>query len=583
METGYPAYTTTPGWLGYDDDKLVRLSREAVADGFELIKLKVGASLDDDLRRLALARETVGPDIRIAIDANQRWDVDEATAWVTRLSEFDPYWIEEPTSPDDILGHAVIRTKVAPVRVATGEHAHNRVMFKQLLQAGAIDVVQIDASRVAGVNENLAILLLAAKFGVPVCPHAGGVGLCEVVRHLSMFDFVAITGTHAGPVHRVRRPPARALRRPGRRHRRSLPRPDGARHQRGDAPEVRPRPPVPRRPGLEGRVMLAAQYVAGRGIEVAEVEPRPPGPGEVQLEVAYVGICGTDLHILAGHMDDRIADHGVIGHEMSGRVAAVGDGVTEWASGDAVTVMPLRWCGRCPTCRAGHTHICDRLDFVGIDSTGAMQQLWNVPQQLLVPLPADLSLRAAALVEPVAVARHDVVRASLSADEPVLVIGGGPIGVLIAVIARARGAKALLVEPDPYRRSVAEGLGLDVLDSGAASLPAWLEAWSEAAGAAVTFEVSGTQAGLDLAVAALGARGRLVAVGIHAEPRQVDMKRVFWKELQILGARVYDRSDFTAAIELLVQDAIPVDALVSTTAALAEAPGRSTASPRGVG
>jgi L-fuconate dehydratase len=195
VEKGYPAYTTTPGWLGYDDAKLARLAREAVAQGFELIKLKVGASLDEDLRRLAIAREAVGPTIGIAIDANQRWEVDEATTWVTRLSEFDPYWIEEPTSSDDILGHAVIRAKVAPVRVATGEHAHNRVMFKQFLQAGAIDVVQIDASRVAGVNENLAILLLAAKFGVPVCPHAGGVGLCEVVRHLSMFDFVALSGT----------------------------------------------------------------------------------------------------------------------------------------------------------------------------------------------------------------------------------------------------------------------------------------------------------------------------------------------------------------------------------------------------
>jgi len=198
VEQGYPAYTTTPGWLGYDDAKLARLAREAVADGFEVIKLKVGASLDDDLRRLTIAREAVGPGIGIAIDANQKWDVDEATAWVSRLSAFDPYWIEEPTNPDDILGHAVIHTKVAPVRVATGENAHNRVMFKQFLQAGAVDVVQIDASRVAGVNENVAIILLAAKFGVPVCPHAGGVGLCEVVRHLAMFDFVAVSGTTQG-------------------------------------------------------------------------------------------------------------------------------------------------------------------------------------------------------------------------------------------------------------------------------------------------------------------------------------------------------------------------------------------------
>ena len=196
--------------------------------------------------------------------------------------------------------------------------------------------------------------------------------------------------------------------------------------------------------------MLAAQYVAGRGIEVAEVDAPPPGPGEVQLEVAYVGICGTDLHILVGHMDDRVPDHGVIGHEMSGRVAVVGEGVSGWSAGDPVTVMPLRWCGRCSTCLAGYSHICDRLDFVGIDSTGAMQQLWNVPHELLVPLPPDLPLRAAALVEPVAVAHHDVARAGLSAGERVLVVGGGPIGVLIAVIARARGAKALLVEPDRW-------------------------------------------------------------------------------------------------------------------------------------
>lgn len=317
--------------------------------------------------------------------------------------------------------------------------------------------------------------------------------------------------------------------------------------------------------------MLAAQYVAGLGIEVAEVAPDPPGPGEVQVAVAYVGICGTDLHILAGHMDDRVGDHGVIGHEMSGLVAATGSGVTDWRTGDPVTVMPLRWCGQCPTCRAGNAHICDQLDFVGIDSTGAMQELWNVPQDLLVPLPRHLPLRAAALVEPVAVAHHDVLRSSLSARESVLVVGGGPIGVLIAVVARARGARVLLVEPDPYRRSVAEELGHDVVDAGAADLASRLETWSEGAGAAVTFEVSGTQAGLDLAVAALGARGRLVAVGIHADPRLVDMKRVFWKELQILGARVYTRADFTAAVDLLAHGVIPVDALISRTDSLADA------------
>lgn len=203
---GYPAYTTTPGWLGYSDEKLVRLCQEAVAEGFTQIKLKVGADLDQDVRRLRLAREAVGPDIRIAVDANQTWDVGPAIEWMRALAPFDPWWVEEPTSPDDILGHATIRRALrgpdgsGRVKVATGEHGANRVLFKQLLQAGAIDVMQIDAVRVAGVNENIANLLLAAKFGVPVCPHAGGVGLCEVVQHLSMFDYVAVSGSLEGRV-----------------------------------------------------------------------------------------------------------------------------------------------------------------------------------------------------------------------------------------------------------------------------------------------------------------------------------------------------------------------------------------------
>jgi L-fuconate dehydratase len=192
---GYPAYTTTPGWIGYSDEKLVQLSREAVAEGFGQIKLKVGADGDADARRLALAREAVGPDIRIAVDANQRWGVAQAIAAITELGPWDPYWIEEPTSPDEILGLAAIRAAIAPVKVAVGEHVANRVIFKQLLQASAVDFLNIDASRVAGVNENVAILLMAAKFGIPVCPHAGGVGLCEMVQHLAMFDFVSVSGT----------------------------------------------------------------------------------------------------------------------------------------------------------------------------------------------------------------------------------------------------------------------------------------------------------------------------------------------------------------------------------------------------
>lgn len=198
LAEGYPAYTTSPGWLGYDDEKLARLCRDAVASGFPQIKLKVGADLEDDVRRLRIARQACGPDFPIAIDANQRWDVSTAIAWIQTLAPFAPAWVEEPTSPDDVLGHATIARAISPIRVATGEHAANRVVFKQLLQSRAVGVIQIDSVRVAGVNENIAILLLAAKFGIPVCPHAGGVGLCEAVQHLSMFDFVAVSGSRAG-------------------------------------------------------------------------------------------------------------------------------------------------------------------------------------------------------------------------------------------------------------------------------------------------------------------------------------------------------------------------------------------------
>jgi L-fuconate dehydratase len=195
---GYPAYTTSVGWLGYDDDKIRRLCREALAEGWTRFKLKVGADVEDDRRRARIVREEIGPGRMMAVDANQRWGVDEAIAWMARLAEFDPYWIEEPTSPDDILGHATIARAVAPIRVATGEHVHNRVMFKQLFQAEAISVCQIDAARLGGVNEVLAVLLMAAEFGVPVCPHAGGVGLCELVQHLSAVDYIAISGSLEG-------------------------------------------------------------------------------------------------------------------------------------------------------------------------------------------------------------------------------------------------------------------------------------------------------------------------------------------------------------------------------------------------
>ena len=192
---GYPAYTTSAGWLGYPDDKIRQLCRDAIAEGWDYVKLKVGRDLEDDVRRCRIVREEIGPERRLMVDANQVWDVGQAIEWMGHLAPFDPWWIEEPTSPDDILGHAAIARAVAPVGVATGEHCQNRVMFKQLMQADAIAFCQLDAARLGGVNEVLAVLLLAAKFGVPVCPHAGGVGLCEYVQHLAMIDYIAISGS----------------------------------------------------------------------------------------------------------------------------------------------------------------------------------------------------------------------------------------------------------------------------------------------------------------------------------------------------------------------------------------------------
>jgi L-fuconate dehydratase len=197
---GLPAYTTSPGWLGYTDEKMLKLTQEAIDQGFKLLKYKCGKSLEDDKRRLRKVRELVGPDYAIAIDANQVWDVDEAISWINELKEFKLSWIEEPTSPTDVVGHAKIAAGIAPTRVATGEMAGSRIIFKQLLQAKGFSVMQIDATRVAGVNENLANILMAAKYSVPVCPHAGGVGLCEMVQHLAMFDAVAVTGHHPGRI-----------------------------------------------------------------------------------------------------------------------------------------------------------------------------------------------------------------------------------------------------------------------------------------------------------------------------------------------------------------------------------------------
>ncbi|MFF7845309.1 zinc-binding dehydrogenase [Streptomyces ossamyceticus] len=317
---------------------------------------------------------------------------------------------------------------------------------------------------------------------------------------------------------------------------------------------------------------LAVRYTAARTLDTAPAPGVEPGPGEVELAPAYVGICGTDLHIFHGDMDARVATPAVLGHEMSGRVLRVGPGVEDWAPGDAVTVMPLRWDDTCPACRAGHQHVCQNLDFIGIDSPGAMQQRWTVPASTLIRLPEALALDRAALVEPTAVAVHDVGRAQVTEGEKVVVVGGGPVGVLIALVARAAGAEVRVVELSAHRRKLAQELGLTVWDPATDDIGTLVGAWTGDAGADVAFEVSGAAGGVDTAVEVLGVRGRLCLVAIHPRPREVNLHRFFWRELTLIGARLYDRSDFEQAVSLVADGTIPADRLISKVVPLTQAP-----------
>ncbi|MFJ3779988.1 zinc-binding dehydrogenase [Streptomyces sp. NPDC090075] len=317
---------------------------------------------------------------------------------------------------------------------------------------------------------------------------------------------------------------------------------------------------------------LAVRYTSARTLDTAPANTAAPGPGEVELAPSYVGICGTDLHIFHGDMDARVSAPAVLGHEMAGRIVRVGPDVEGWQPGAAVTVMPLRWDSTCPACRAGHQHICQHLDFIGIDSPGAMQQRWTVPASTLVRLPDSLPLERGALVEPTAVAVHDVGRAGVRDGEKVVVVGGGPVGVLIALVARAAGADVRVVELSAHRRLLAEELGLTAWDPAAADVPGLVRQWTGDAGADVAFEVSGAAGGVDTAVEVLGVRGRLCLVAIHPRPREINLHRFFWRELTLVGARLYDRSDFERAVALVADGTIPAERLISRVVPLSEAP-----------
>lgn len=309
--------------------------------------------------------------------------------------------------------------------------------------------------------------------------------------------------------------------------------------------------------------MKAAFYERDEVIKIREVEAVEPGKGEVQVNVAYSGICGTDLHIFHGVMDTRVAPQQIMGHEISGTVSAIGEGVSGISLGDRVTVMPLDPCGQCPACKAGHSHICLNLNFLGIDTPGGFQGYWNVPADTILPLPDNLSMEVGALIEPLAVACHDVRLGGVKAGERVVVLGGGPIGTLVALVAQHAGAQVIVSEINPVRVKVGKELGLEVVNPNDIDLVTLVNQRTHGAGADAVFEVTAHPAGAEMMTRLPRTRGRIIIVGIFGTPPVVDLKAVLWREMHILGARVYERQDFTKAIELAASDVLPLEGLIS--------------------
>ncbi|MBK5293952.1 MAG: alcohol dehydrogenase catalytic domain-containing protein [Acidobacteriia bacterium] len=309
--------------------------------------------------------------------------------------------------------------------------------------------------------------------------------------------------------------------------------------------------------------MRAAYYEGNKTITTSACRPVAPGPGEVQLAVSHCGICGTDLHLYHGHMDHRVKTPQVFGHEMSGTIAAVGTAVSGYTAGDRVTVMPLDPCGTCPACKAGHGHVCQRLKFIGIDTPGALQALWTVPAHTLHRIPDSLSLEHAALIEPIAVACHDVRLGQVRPGEYAVVLGGGPIGSLVALVAQAAGARVVVSEINPFRIELARKLGLDVINPMETDLVKMVTEQTQDAGADVVFEVSGSAAGAEMMTKLPRVRGRVVIVAVFAKPVLVDLHKFFWREIKLCGTRVYEHEDFEKAIELAASHALPFEKLIT--------------------
>jgi 2-desacetyl-2-hydroxyethyl bacteriochlorophyllide A dehydrogenase len=314
--------------------------------------------------------------------------------------------------------------------------------------------------------------------------------------------------------------------------------------------------------------MRAAFYEGHEHIRIGDCAAVSPGGGQVQIKVSHCGICGTDLHVFHGKMDHRVTFPQVIGHEMSGTITAIGEGVAGWKAGDRVTVRPLDPCGACPACRAGHSHVCQKLKFIGIDSPGAMQGLWTVPAHTLHRLPDNLSLEQGALIEPIAVACHDVRLGEVKAGEFCVVLGGGPIGVLVASVAKNEGARVVVSEVNPFRLKLAAELGLETVNPRETDIPAFVSRETGGAGADVVFEVTGSAAGAELMTKLPRVRGRVVVVAVFSEPPKVDLFQFFWRELKLCGVRVYEPEDFEKAIAIAASGRLPISRLITNTVPL---------------
>jgi (R,R)-butanediol dehydrogenase / meso-butanediol dehydrogenase / diacetyl reductase len=309
--------------------------------------------------------------------------------------------------------------------------------------------------------------------------------------------------------------------------------------------------------------MKAAYYEGQETIRIGQCESVVPAAGQVQIRVSHCGICGTDLHIFHGQMDRRVHMPQVMGHEMSGTIVTTGEGVEGYAPGDRVTVRPLDYCGACPACRSGHTHICQKLKFIGIDTPGAFQAHWTVPARALHRLPDKLSFEHGALIEPLAVACHDIRRGNVRPGEYVVVLGGGPIGLLVALVAKDAGARVVVSEINPFRLQLALELGLETVNPAQTDLVDLVNSATGDAGADVVFEVTATAAGAEMMTKLPRTRGRIVVVGIYGAPQKVDLFRCFWRELNIVGARVYEAEDFERSIELAASGSLPLERVIT--------------------